>query len=197
MTQTEQPDRTTPPPAPAVRAVGVIGLFGSPEPLLRAAERFRDAGFKHWDCHTPYPVHGLDRAMGLRPSPMGTVTLTGGGVGFVLAVLMTGGLSVFQYPLRIGGKPLFSWQAFVPIFFELFVLLATLSTFVALIVMCKLGRWHSPLHDTGVMKEITCDQFAIVLRGDAATEDQPALEKARRILADCGCPDVRPLMEEA
>jgi Ni/Fe-hydrogenase subunit HybB-like protein len=139
----------------------------------------------------------VNRAMGVRPSPMGTVTLTGGAVGLVLAVLMTGGLSVFQYPVRIGGKPLFSWQAFVPIFFELFVLLATLSTFVALIVMCKLGRWHSPLHDSGVMKEITCGQFAIVLRGPAAPSDDPALEQARRLLADCGCRDIRPLMEEA
>ena len=113
-------------------------------------------------------------------------------------------LSVWQYPIRIGGKPLFSWQAFVPIFFELFVLLATVSTMAAIIVFCRLGRWHSPLHDTGVMKQITCDRFAVVLR-DPQPEigstpptlgsGSAARDQARRILEECGCQDIRPLIE--
>jgi hypothetical protein len=218
MIQVEQPDR----PSPATRAVGIVGLFDSPGPLLAAAQRFRDEGFPalHWDCHTPYPVHGLDRAMGLRPSIMGVITLSAAFVGLGLAIWMTGGLSVWQYPIRIGGKPLFSWQAFVPIFFELFVLFATVSTLAALIWLCRLGRWHSPLHDSDVMKEITCDRFAIVLRGDAAsalpsgsplgsargiepvegplnTYAPGSLERARQVLGECGCTDIRPLIEEA
>jgi uncharacterized membrane protein len=207
MTYVEQPGHASPP----LRTVGIVGLFSSPEPLLRAAQRFRDAGLANlrWDCHTPYPVHGLDRAMGVRPSIMGVITVTGAFVGLGVAILMTGGLSVWQYPIRIAGKPLFSWQAFMPIFFELFVLVATVSTFVALIVLCKLGRWHSPLHDSGVMDQVTRDRFALVVRDDDAAAAIPsgspvsespgapeAIEQARQILSECGCRDIRPLMEE-
>lgn len=194
MTQVEPRHRTS----PAIRIVGIVGLFDSPEPLRRAAERFRDARLhpSRWDCHTPYPVHGLDRAMGVRPSRLGMVTVTGAFVGLGLAMLMTGGLSVFQYPIRIGGKPLWSWQAFMPIFFEMFVLVATVSTLAGLIVLGRLGRWHSPMHDSGVMPEVTCDRFAIVVRGGAGG-DASALERARQMLSDCGCRDIRPLIEEA
>jgi len=188
MTHVEHSD----PALSAPQEIGIVGLFDSPESLRCAAQRVCSERFIHWDCHTPYPVHGLDRAMGIRPSRLGMVTVTGAFVGLGLAILMTGGLSVLQYPIRIGGKPLFSWQAFVPIFFELFVLVATVSTMVGLIVVCRLGRWHSPLHDSDVMRLITCDRFAIVLRGDARE-----MQRARQVLGDCGCRDIRPLIEEA
>ena len=106
---------------PNTKTVGVVGLYDDPNALLRAAEQARDAGFTRWDCHTPFPVHGLDRAMGLKSSPVPTIAITGGFVGLVAAVVLTGGLNVLHYPIRIAGKPMFSWQAFAPIYFELFV----------------------------------------------------------------------------
>ena len=103
----------------AAKVVGLVGLYDDVDSLVKAAERVRDAGYQNWDCHTPYPVHGLDQAMGLKPSPIPYVTLSMGFVGLAIAIALTGGLSVFQYPILVGGKALFSWQAFVPIFFEL------------------------------------------------------------------------------
>ncbi len=170
--------------------IGTIGLYDDVDTLLRAAEQVRDAGCKKWDCHTPYPVHGLDRAMGLKESPIPYVTLTVGFIGLAVAIAMTGGLSVFQYPIRIGGKSLFSWQAFVPIYFELFVLFAVLATMASIIYFCRLGRWHSPLHDSDVMKEITCDRFAIVIE-----HEHQSAEEFRGILERTGCQDIRPLVE--
>ena len=172
--------------------VGVVGLYDDVDALIEAAGAVRDSGCRHWDCHTPYPVHGLDRAMGLKESPVAYVTLTAGFVGLAVAIALTGGLSVLQYPIRVGGKALFSWQAFVPIFFELFVLFAALATMLALILFCRLGRWHSPLHDSDIMKEITCDRFAIALGvGDGDRSE----EELRGILEKTGCSDIRPLVE--
>jgi hypothetical protein len=121
-----------------------------------------------------------------------TVALTAGFVGLFVAIVLTGGLSVFQYPIRIGGKALFSWQAFVPIYFELFVLFAALATLASMVFFCKLGRWHSPLHDSDIMREITCDRFAIVFdtRGGNRSHDD-----IRATLEATGCRDIRPLVE--
>jgi hypothetical protein len=174
------------------RLVGMAGLFDDPTALARAAERVRDAGWRRWDCHTPYPVHGLDRAMGLSPSPIPAICLGAGFLGAGLALLMQGWMSVVDYPVRIGGKPLWSWPAFVPVAFELFVLLAALATFGALLFLGRLLRWHSPLYDAGVMAEVTTSRFAVVL--DAADE-RFSEEAARALLAEAGSPDVRPLYE--
>ena len=110
------------------QTVGMAGLFDDPDSLLQAAEKVRDAGFKRWDCHTPYPVHGLDDAMGIKPSIVPGVVWMGGFFGLIAAIGMTGYFSVIQYPIHIGGKPLMSWQAFTPIYFELFVLFAALAS---------------------------------------------------------------------
>lgn len=177
---------------PRKRALGLVGLYDDVDTLVRAAEQMRDAGHPKWDCHTPYPVHGLDRAMGLKPSLVPYVTLTAGLVGFLAAVVLTGGLSVFQYPIRIGGKALFSWQAFVPIYFELFVLFAALATMASVIGFCRLGRWHSPLHDSGVMSEVVADRFAITLE---ATDERHTEDHLRKMLLDTGCRDIRPLVQ--
>ena len=189
---TEPLNNTAPAVEEQTTQLGLVGLYDDPESLIRGAEEVHKAGYKHWDCHTPYPVHGLDDAMGLKASPIPYVTITAGFIGLVTALLLTGLLSVWQYPIRIGGKPLWSWQAFVPIYFELFVLFAALATMGSVILFCRLGRWHSPLHDSGVMPEITCDRFAIVLESRDGAYSEPA---ARQLLESSGCGDIRPLVE--
>ena len=174
------------------RTIGWVGLYDDPQTLLDAARVVREAGLSHWDCHSPYPLHGMEDAMGLRSSPVPYITMTAGFIGLAAAIALTGGLSVFQFPILVGGKALFSWQAFVPIFFELFVLFAAVATFGALIVFGKLGRWHSPLHDSGVMEEITGGRFAIVIRTDSG---RPTQDEARRLLEQTQCRDIRLLVE--
>jgi hypothetical protein len=173
------------------KTIGIAGLFDDPGAIRAAAKLIRDARFEDWDCHTPYPVHGLEQAMGLRSSPVPYVTLTAGFLGVGAALLLTWSLNAIHYPIRIGGKALFSWQAYVPIFFEMFVLFAALATMASVILFCKLGRWHSPLHDSDLMREVTGTRFAVVIR----TEDEGAMEKARTLLNAAGCDDVRPLFE--
>ena len=173
--------------------VGLVGLFDDADTLVQAAQQVRQAGFRKWDCHTPYPVHQLDKAMGIKPSPIPRICLFIGFVGAGVALLMQWWMNAVDFPIIIGGKPLFSWPAFVPITFELFVLFAALSTVVCLIVFCRLWRWHSPLHDSDIARHITSDRFALVLESSDPlfTSDQ-----ARKILEQSGCRDIRDLWEQ-
>ena len=177
---------------PNKKIVGVVGLYDDPGALLRAAEQVRDAGFTRWDCHTPFPVHGLDRAMGLKASPVPAIAIMSGFVGLVAAIVLTGGLNAIHYPIPIAGKPMFSWQAFVPIYFELFVLFAAFAIMGSLFFFCRLGRWHSPLHDSDIMKEVTGRRFAVVLE---AADEAYSEEDATALLRETGCSDIRTLVE--
>lgn len=174
------------------QVVGTVALYDDVDRLMAGARAVRDAGYRSWDCHTPYPVHGLDEAMGLKPSIVPTITLTAGLLGFLSAIALQGGLSVFQYPTNVGGKPLFSWPAFVPIMFELFVLFAALATMASIVILGRLGRWHHPLHDTGVAEQVSADRFAIVLSSKDARWSAGA---ADRLLHATGAAEVRPLVE--
>ena len=174
------------------KIVGIVGLYDEVDTLIVAAEKVRDAGYQKWDCHTPYPVHGLDKAMGLKRSPLPMICLGMGFVGVAVALAMQGWMNAVDYPIVIGGKPLFSWPAFVPITFELFVLFSALSIVGCLIYFCRLWRWHSPLHDSDIMAQITSNRFAVVL--DGADEKYNETD-ARKLLQETGCKDVRELFE--
>ena len=106
---------------------GVLARFDGPASLLEACERVREAGYTRWDAHTPFPVHGLDRAMGLRPSVLPWIVLVLGLGGAAGAMTLQWWVSAVAYPLVISGKPFFSWQAFVPVTFEVGVLLAAIG----------------------------------------------------------------------
>jgi hypothetical protein len=174
------------------KQVGMVGFVDTPDALLEAATTVRKAGYEFWDCHTPYPVHGLDDAMGLDESPLPYLTIGAGLTGCVLMALFIYFTSVYNYPVRIGGKELWSWPAFVPILFEAFVLFAAITTFKSVILFCRLGRWAHPLHDTGVMKDITCNRFAVVLESK-----DPQFEAAdpEALLKMAGCCDIQPLVQ--
>lgn len=174
------------------KMVGIIGLFDNPSDLLKAAAVFRDEGWRRWDCFTPYPVHRLDKAMGLRDSFMPTVTITAAFTGAILGKLMQWWMSAYDFPLIIGGTPLFALPAFIPVTFELFVLCAALSTFAAVLIACGLVRWHSPLHDAGVMEDVTSDHYAVYLD---ASDKRFSEESVRRALEGLKCTDVRVVYE--
>ena len=179
-------------PDPSSKTIAVVGLFDDPQQLVAAAKKVRDAGWRRWDCHTPYPVHGLDKAMGLRDSLIPFITIPAGIAGLILAKTMQWWMSEFDYPLMVGGKPLFSLPAFVPVTFELFVLLAAVMTFVGLLAACRLGRWRSPLHDAGLMVDVTSSRYLLYL--DAA-DPNFSKDGARGLLGETNCPDIRTIEE--
>ena len=154
---------------------GVVGFFPGPQSILAAAGKVRDAGFENWDCFTPFPVHGLEHAQGLKRSFLPWVTFFAGLTGFLTAFALQYGTSVIDWPLIVGGKPFNSWPAFVPIFFELTVLFAGLSTVGAMFIANGLPNLKKKAFDPA----ITRDKFAIMIEAPAKVDDSEADEEDR------------------
>jgi hypothetical protein len=140
---------------------GYLVEFEKAGPLLDAAARVRDAGFTRWDCHTPFPVHGLDHAMGVRGTRLPWLILCGGAAGATIALLMQWWMNAVDYPFMISGKPFFGIPAAVPVTFELTVLLSALTAFFGMWGLNGLPRHHHPLFNSDRFKRATQDRFFI------------------------------------
>ena len=141
------------------KLAGVVGIFENPRELMEATKRVREANYQSFDAFSPYPIHGLEKAQGLPRSRLPFVTLGAGLTGFMCAVLLQGWTSVVDWPLNVGGKPFWSWPAFVPIFFELTVLFAGLATVGAMFLFNGLPNIKKRAFDNN----ITRDKFAIMI----------------------------------
>src|SRR5215203_2438723 len=97
---------------------GVLAEYETPGALMHAAEKIRDQGYQRWDCFTPFPVHGLDDAMGIKMTLLPGIVLTGGITGFFIAIFFQCWSNGVDYPWVISGKPLFSYPAYFPVTFE-------------------------------------------------------------------------------
>ncbi len=159
---------------------GVLARFETTGALLRACEQVRDAGYTRWDAHTPFPVHGLDRAMGLKASVLPWIVLVLGLGGAAGAMLMQWWVSAVAYPLVISGKPLFSWQAFVPVTFEVGVLLAALGAVLGMLGLSRLPMHHHPLFDSAEFERASDDGFFISIESWDPRFDAQQTEKFLR-----------------
>ena len=140
---------------------GLLAEFDTPRELYHACETVRDAGYKQWDAHSPFPVHGLEKAMGLKPSVLPWIVLGGGLTGASCALLLQWWVSAVAYPLVIAGKPFFSWQAFVPICFELMILFAAFSCFFGMLVLNGLPQLYHSLFRSERFQQATNNKFFI------------------------------------
>lgn len=140
---------------------GLLAQLPSPERLMHACARMRDEGFTRWDAHTPFPIHGLDRAMGLKRSMVSVFVLVLGLSGAAAGMLLQWWTSAVSYPLVISGKPFFSWPAFVPIMFECGVLGGATGALLGLFVMGKLPQHHHALFNSERFAQVTDDGFFI------------------------------------
>ena len=151
-------------PVPARPGEGLYGLlaeFEDAATLHHACEEVRDAGYTRWDAHTPYPVHGLDRAMGLRRSKLPYLVLASGltfaAGGFALQTWVHS----IEYPLVISGKPHFTWPAYVPVTFELGVLGGALAAVFGMFALAGLARLYHPLFHSERFVRASDDRFFI------------------------------------
>ena len=138
-------DTATADEEPTSRPALFLAEYETPDDLVHAAEQVRDAGYEKWDCHTPYPVHGLDQAMGLSETKIGFISFVCGMVGLVSAVLMIQYMNNWDYPIIIGGKPPGSFPSMVPIMFELTVLLTGFGTLFGLLHLVLGARRLAPI----------------------------------------------------
>src|ERR1700704_699723 len=147
------------------KILGVVAEFPSATTLYQAAEQVRDKGYRFWDTHSPFPIHGMNKAMGLGKSPLGYIIFCGGFTGFSTAVALEFIPSSFLYPLIVHGKPVnfFTVPAFFPVMFELTVLFSAFTAFFGVFVMNRLPRFHHPLFDYEPFKRVTNDAFFLAI----------------------------------
>lgn len=152
---------------------GITALFKTPDEIISAAKKTADAGYTKFDINTPYPVHGMDGAMRLKPSRLGFVTLVFGLTGATVALLFMYWTMSVDYPMVIGGKPFFALPAFIPVTFEVTVLLATVMTVISMLaIFFGLPRNDHPLHDTKYMKFVSKDHYGLVIESDDPMFDE-------------------------
>ncbi len=148
------------------RGAGLVAEFETPAALYRACELVRDAGFSRWDAHTPFPVHGLDRAMGLGRSPLPWIVLAGALLGGAGGFALQAWVHASAYPLVISGKPLFAWPAYVPVTFELSVLGGALGAVLGMLHLNRLPRHHHPLFSSAAFERASDDRFFVSIDAD-------------------------------
>lgn len=142
---------------------GVLADFATPDQLLTAIGEVRKRGYTKFEAYTPFPIHGIDEAMGARRSKLGWVVLTGGLIGGASALLLQWYVGAVSYPLIIGGKPLFAIEPSIPITFELTVLLASFGAVFGMFALNGLPRFHHPVFNYKKWKGATDDRFLLVV----------------------------------
>jgi len=175
------------------KTLGLLARFANPAELIEAAKQVRDAGYKKFDCHSPFPIHGMDDAMGLKRSPLGFIvgamTVTGATVGMSLQYW----IAAVEYPLVISGKPFFSWQAFFIVTFALFVLFGAFGAVLGMFHLNRLPRLHHPLFYSEQFSKVTDDAFFVSIEVE---DDQFDEEKTKKFLSSIGGSDVELVVGE-
>ncbi len=140
---------------------GVLAEFSNPADLMHGAEKMRDEGFKHFDCHSPFPIHGMDQAMGLKRSTLGYIVFVFGLIGAVCGFALQAWVHTKAYPLTFAGKPYFSWQAFIIVTFGLMVLAGAFAAVLGLFHLSKLPKYFDGLFYSKRFGKFSDDGFFI------------------------------------
>lgn len=161
---------------------GLVARFPDQEALVDAAGRVYEEGFRSFDAYTPYPVEGLSRAMRLKPSLLPLVMLGGGVSGALGGFLMQAFAMGIDYPLNIGGRPLFSWPTYIPIAFELTILFAALGGILGLFIFTRLPQPYHPVFNfEDFLQHGSQDGFYL---GIEASDPKFDLERTRKVLQE-------------
>ena len=161
------------------RLHGLVAEFLEPGPLLAAAKAAHRAHYKFMDAYTPYPVEGLAEELGMRFTGVPLMTLLCGMAGGTLGYGMQFYSATIDYPLNVGGRPLHSWPAFVPITFELTVLAAACGAVLSMLIFNGLPRPHHPIFETPFFRERNASRFYLCIE---ARDRQFSPEKTRAFL---------------
>ena len=173
------------------QVVGLCAEYADVTTLMHAAEKVRDAGFKHWDVHSPFPIHGIDEAMGIKPTILPWLVLAGGLTGLTTGIVMTAWINAFElrppwpfdwvnfegYQFFISGKPLWSMPAFIPVIFECTVLFSAFTAVFGMFLLNRLPMLYNPLFKLASFRRATSDRFFIVVdAGDAKYDEAKTVE---------------------
>ena len=150
----------------SAKPYGIIAEFEKPADVIHAAEQMRDAGFTRWDVFTPYPMHGLDDAMGIKSSKVGWFSFIGGVTGYASGMLMIWWMNAVDYQIPIGGKPMFSPFGAFPPSYELTILFGSFGALLGMLFLNRLPRLHHPLLKHRRFALASHDRFYVVVETD-------------------------------
>ena len=162
----------------------LLAIFKDPEHLKEAASHIRKLSIRRFEAYTPFPIHGLERAMGIGKSWVSAVTLVMGLMGGALGFLFQAWTSAIDWPLNVGGKPLISWPAFIPITFETTILIGGVLTTLALYAICRLPNFREPVLDV----RFTSDRFGLYV--DRLDPNFKELE-VEKVFKECHAEEIR------
>ena len=176
----------------SLKPYGIVAEFETAADILHAAERVRDAGFRQWDVYTPFPVHGMDRAMGIRNSKVGWFSFIGGVSGYTLGMLMIWWMNAHDYPIVVGGKPMFSPFGAFPPSYELTILLGAFGALFGMLFLNRLPRLYHPLLKNRRFALATHDRFFVVIE---TSDPKYSESETRQLLEHLGSKHVE-IVEE-
>ena len=142
---------------------GLLAEFDNTADVLHAAEKVRNAGFRSWDVYMPFPIHGMDKAMGLKNSKVGWFSFIGGVTGYTTGMLMIWWMNAVDYKLMIGGKPMFSPNAAFPPSYELTILFGAFGAILGMLFLNRLPRLNHPLLKHKRFALASHDKFYVVI----------------------------------
>lgn len=167
---------------------GIAGIFLTEDSVVNAARKVREAGYTKLEAISPYPIHAMEEACGIKRSVIPYVAFVAGVVGLLAALALVYYTSVMNWPINIGGKPLFSLPAFIPIMFELTVLFSALSSVGAFFYLCGMPGKTTPVIDL----DLTCNKFAVFVPENDMGYN---FERVEKLLKDLGAAEVKKVVE--
>jgi len=143
--------------------VGLLAEFPDVDSVAKAARGVRRAGFTRWDVHSPFPIHGIDYAMGIRPTILPWIVLGAGLFGLMAGLILQWWTNAVDYKFFISGKPIWSLPANIPVIFETTVLCAAFTAGLGMLALNGLPRWSNPLLKSERFRKVTDDRFFVVI----------------------------------
>ena len=178
---------------PAKKVFGMVAQFSSPHALLEAVSFVRKAGFRRLDTHTPFPIHGMDKALDLPPSRLPWLVLLGALFGTMTGIFIQVWMNGIDYPLRVGGKSFFAYQSYLPVAFELTILFGALTAVFGMFALNRLPQPYHALFTHAKFGRATDDAFFLSIDARDPKWDEQVL---RGMLERAGGKDISVVFEE-
>ena len=174
------------------RPYAIMAEFDNAAGILHAAEKVHAQGFRNWDVFSPFPIHGMDRAMGIKNSKVGWFSFLGGCTGYATGMLMIWFMNAVDYRVVIGGKPMFSPFSAFPPSYELTILFGSFGALLGMLFLNRLPRLHHPLLKNSRFALATHDRFFVVIE---SSDPKYSESETRRLLESMGSRHIE-LVEE-
>lgn len=171
---------------------GYLCEVDNPKDLIELSKKVRDSGYIKFDTYSPFPIHGIDKAMGIPASVLPWLSLTGCIIGLTCALTMQIWMNGIDYKIPLSGKPYISLPAFIPVTFELTILFTAFFTVFGMFGLNKLPTWYRPIFNNASIKRATCSGFFLSISTLDNNFDET---KTRLFLEKCGAKNIERILD--